>query len=131
MSQLVVEYRKIGLLPTCIGNERIRVAGSRVSYARNTRECEPDERWSDEWRIIGELTADAAAALAAEIRDSGLLRSRPESIDDTAEGGKREEISLTIDDVTYEFVVQNTEHAEFRRAVRALYGAIEQARMIS
>ena len=41
MALLTLEYRRIGRLPTCIGNERIRIAADgEVSHSRNTVECE-------------------------------------------------------------------------------------------
>lgn len=130
MARLAIEYRKIGQLATCIGNERIRVAADgRVSFSRNTTECEQGRQWSAEWRAAGQLASTALTELAREIGGSGLLAMVPESIAETAEGGKREEIDVTIDDAAYHFVVQNADRPAFRHVVRLLWGALSMAEL--
>jgi hypothetical protein len=120
-----LEYRRIGQLPTCIGNERIRIAGDgRVSYSRNTVECDEGTAWSAPWRDVGWLDDAALARLREQITGSGLLELPAESIDETAEGGRREEIDLTINERKYHFVVQNVEASPFRTVVKLLWGII-------
>ncbi len=130
MPAFVVEYRKIGLLGTCIGNERIRLADDgRVYHSRNTRECQAGEPWSADWQLVGTLKPTELAELAHELRRSGLLQLPPVSVDDAAHDGKREELDIAIDGASQRFVVQNVEVAEFRRAVRELWGAVARAEM--
>ena len=84
---MTIEYRRIGRLPTCIGNERIRIAaGGEVSHSRNTVECEPGVTWSAPWRPVGRLDAAALARLTQQIIDTGILGLEPESIDETVQG---------------------------------------------
>ena len=120
-----IEYRLVGLLPTCVGNERIRIAGDgRVSYSRNAVECDEGTIWSAAWRDVGWLDDAALLRLREQITGSGLLELPPEAIDETAQGGRREEIDLTIDERKYRFVVQNVDAPPFRTVVRLLWGVI-------
>jgi hypothetical protein len=120
-----IEYRLIGLLPTCIGNERIRIAGDgRVSYSRNTVECDEGSVWSAPWRDVGWLDDAALLRLREQITGSGLLELPLESIDEAAQGGRREEIDLTIDARKHRFVVQNVTAPQFRAVVKLLWGVI-------
>ncbi len=122
---MTVEYRTIGRLPTCIGNERIRItADGEVSHSRNTVECEPGSVWSGSWRTAGRLDAAALARLARQIVDTGVLELDRDSIDETAQDGKREELDLTIGTSEYHFVVENTEPAPFRAVVSLLWGVM-------
>jgi hypothetical protein len=122
---LTVEYRSIGLLPTCVGNERIRIGGDgRVSYSRNIRECDEGTVWSAPWRDVGWLDDAALVRLREQITGSGLLEVPPESIDETAEGGRREEIDLTIDDRKHHYALQNAEAPPFRTVVKLLWEVI-------
>ena len=78
---MTIEYRRIGRLPTCIGNERIRLAADgEVSHSRNTVECEPDATWSAPWRPVGRLDAAAVTRIRQQIVDTGILGVEPESI---------------------------------------------------
>jgi hypothetical protein len=122
---MTVEYRRIGRLPTCIGNERIRLAADgEVSYSRNTVECEPDATWSAPWRRIGRLDAAAVTQIGQQIIDTGILGTEPESIDETAEGGTREEIDIVLGEREYHFVAENTDPPPFRAAVKLLWGVM-------
>jgi hypothetical protein len=122
---LTIEYRRIGLLPTCLGNERIRIASDRmVSHARNIVECENDERWSAPWRLVGRLDAAAVMRLTQQIIDTGILGIEPASIDETAEGGTREEMDIAIAEREYRFVVENTDPPPFRAVVKLLWGVM-------
>jgi hypothetical protein len=120
-----IEYRLISLFPTCVGNERIRITDDgEVSHSRNTVECERGERWSASWRTVGRLDPRAAARLTQEIVGTGLLDLPPQSIDESAQGGKREEIDLTIDRDERHFVAQNTDPQPFRAVVTLLWGVL-------
>lgn len=122
---LTIEYRRIGLLPTCLGNERIRIAGDRmVSHARNTVECENDERWSAPWHVVGRLDAAAVTRLEQQVIDTGILGVEPESIDESAEGGTREEMDIAIGEREYHFVAENTDPPPFRAVVKLLWGVV-------
>ena len=122
---MTVEYRRIGRLPTCIGNERIRIAADgEVSHSRNTVECEPDVTWSAPWRPVGRVDAAALARLAQQIIDTGILGLQPESIDETAEGGTREEMDIAIAEREYRFVAENTAPPPLRAVVKLLWGVM-------
>lgn len=123
--RLAIEYRRIGQLASCIGNERIRIArdGS-VSHSRNFIECEEGKPWSESWHNVGRLDAAAMMQLAQRIVDSGVLELAPESIAEAAEGGKREEMDVTLDEREYHFVVQNADPPAFRTVVTLLWGVM-------
>ena len=128
MSEPLIEYRKIGLLATCIGNERIRLdADGGLYHARNTRECGECELWSDDWRKAGDLDAVDVERLLQEIRESGVLALPAATIDEAAEGGRREELVLRIDGAERRFAVQNCDVPPFRRAVQVLWGALQDS----
>ena len=120
-----IEYRLISLLPTCLGNERIRITDDgEVSHSRNTVECERGERWSASWRTVGQLDPAAMAVLTGKVVATGLLDLPADSIDESAQGGKREEIDLTVDGGERHFVVQNTNPPPFRAVVQLLWGVM-------
>ena len=122
---LTIEYRRIGLLPTCLGNERIRIAGDGlVSHARNTVECDNGERWSAPWRPVGTLQASDMTRLTQQVVDTGIMGLEPESIDESAEGGTREELDIALDGRDYRFVVENTDPPPFRAVVKLLWGVM-------
>ena len=122
---MTVEYRSIGRLPTCVGNERIRITGDgEVSHSRNTGECESDAIWSAPWRPVGRLEAAGLMRLTQQIIDTGILGVEPESIDETAEGGTREELDIAIDEREYHFVAENTDPPPFRAVVKLLWGVM-------
>lgn len=123
MAESLIEYRKTGLLATCLGNERIRIGeDGGLYYSRNNQECELGELWSDGWKQIGRLDSLAVKKLVRAIRESGILALPPTMIDEDIEGGKREELLLTIDTVTYRYVVQNSDVPPFKNVVRLLWG---------
>lgn len=120
-----IEYRRTGRLPTCIGNERIRIGeDGQVFHSRNTVECDDGQTWSSDWTAVGRLDAAAMASLADDLRASGILGLAARSTDDTAEGGAREEIDLTIDGRKYHWVVQNAAAPAFRAVVARLWGVV-------
>ncbi len=122
---MTLEYRRIGLLPTCLGNERIRIASDGlVSHARNTVECDSGEPWSAPWRPVGRLDAAAMARLTQQIIDTGVLGLEPESIDESAEGGTREEMEIALGEREYRFVAENTDPPPFRTVVKLLWGVM-------
>jgi hypothetical protein len=122
---MTLEYRRLGRLPTCIGNERIRIAhNGEVSHSRNTVECESSAGWSAPWRTVGTLDAAAMTRLTQQIVDTGILELDPESIDETVEGGTREEMDLTIDEREIHFVAENTDPPSFRAVVKLLWGVM-------
>ena len=122
---MTVEYRRIGRLPTCIGNERIRIAADgEVSHSRNTVECESDVTWSAPWRPVGRLDATALTRLAQQIIDTGILGLEPESIDEAAAGGTRQEMDIAVGGREYRFVAQNTDPRPFRAVVKLLWGVM-------
>src|SRR6476661_1198360 len=108
---MTIVYRRISRLPTCIGNERIRVAGDgEVSHSRNTAECEEGSAgWSAPWRAVGRLDAAAIARLEQQVAGTGVLELESESIDESAEGGTREEMDLAIGERDRHVVVENTD----------------------
>ena len=129
MENPLVEYRRIGLHPTCIGNERIRLeADGRLSYAKNTRECVEGQLWSDELHFLGRIGADALAALIDTIKSSGVIDLPETMVDPSAEGGKREELDLFIDGVMHGRILENTEHPAFSAVVRHLRGIMMEMR---
>ena len=122
---MTLEYRRLGRLPTCIGNERIRIASDGdVSHSRNSVECDDNAAWSTPWRVAGRLDAAALTRLTQQIIDTGILGLEAASIDETAEGGTREELDLTIDGREYRFVAENTDPPSFRAVVRLLWGVM-------
>ena len=117
-----MEYRRLGLQPTCRGNERIRVsADGRVWHSRNSRDCEPGVLWSDPWRPIGQLGEAALESLRRRVVDTGLLDAPSVSVDESAEGGSREEIDLSLDGRDHHIVVQNRRVPAVQRAVALLW----------
>ena len=125
MTAMTLEYRRIGRLPTCIGNERIRITSDgEVSHSRNTLECESDTAWSAPWRPVGRLDAAAVTRIRQQIIDTGILGVEPESIDESAEGGTREELDIELDDREYRFVAENTDPPPFRAVVKLLWGVM-------
>ncbi len=124
MAAFAIEYRRIGRLATCVGNERIRVSDAGdVYHSRNSGPCGPGRLWNDDWQHLGRLDAEARSGLRQAIVESGILGSPAESIDESAEGGTREEIDLTLDRREHRFVVQNRENPAFRTVVTVLWGA--------
>ena len=122
---MTIEYRRIGRLPTCIGNERIRLAADgEVSHSRNTVECESDAAWSAPWRAVGRLDAAAVTRIRQQIVDTGIFGVEPESIDETAEGGTREEMDIALGEREYHFVAENTDPPPFRAVVKLLWGVM-------
>ena len=122
----LIEYRKIGLLSTCIGNERIRVdTEGKLYHARNHHECTPGEFWSDEWKLVGELDNATLATLVKDIKESGVLSLPPATTDEVTEGGKREELFLMIDEVEQCYVVQNCDQPVLKTVIELLWGAEE------
>jgi hypothetical protein len=120
-----VEYRSIGRLPTCIGNERIRVDSTgEVSHSRNTVECEPGFAWSAPWRPAGRIDAAAMARLSRQIAETGILESSRETVDESAQGGRREELDLALDGRDYHFVAQNADVLPFRAVVNLLWDVL-------
>jgi hypothetical protein len=125
---VIIEYQRIGLLPTCLGNERLRIlADGRVDHSVNSRECEAGGRWSSNWQEAGRLDGTALARLLAAISDSGLLSLPPAMIDEDVDGGKREELRLHIDGADHCFVVQNCDPPALRAVVRLLWDALAAA----
>ena len=125
MPEYVIEYHKKNLLPTCLGNERIQIdANGKVFYSRNSRECDEDEVWSDPLTEVSQLNAAQLRKLMAEIKTSGVMKMPVQLIDDTAEGGMREELSIVIDDKKKYFTLQNSDHAGFKKAIRKLYACM-------
>jgi hypothetical protein len=128
-ARLAIEYRRIGLLASCIGNERIRIArdGS-IAHSRNSIECEKGQIWSDGWHRVGQLGAASMTQLAQQIVSSGVLELPPESITESAEGGRREEMDVCLDEREYHFVVQNADSPAFRTVVALLWGVVFSSR---
>jgi len=130
METPLIEYRRIGLHPTCIGNERIRLEGDgRLYYAKNSRECAEGQRWSDEWRFVGRVGASALAAFLTSINESGVVNLPESTVDASAEGGKREELDVCIDGAVYRCSLENAEHPAFSDVVRRLRGLLIEARV--
>lgn len=120
-----VEYRSIGRLPTCVGNERIRIhSDGEVSHSRNTVECDPGSAWSAPWRSAGRIDAAAMARLSRQIVETGVLGLSPQTIDQQAQGGRREELDLSIDGRDYRFVAENTDPPPFRAVVTLLWDVL-------
>ena len=125
MAESLIEYRKIGLLATCIGNERIRIdTDGGLYFSRNSRECLPGEIWSEDWRLVRRLDIAAVDKLVQDIKDSGVLELPPTMVDEEYEGGRREELMVVVDTVTHRYLVQDTDHPEFKVAVRSLWGIL-------
>ncbi|MBV5318505.1 MAG: hypothetical protein JZU50_11925 [Desulfobulbaceae bacterium] len=125
MRQPLIEYRKIGLLATVIGNERIRVdSDGGLYYSRNSHAHKAGELWSESWQKVGRLDAVAVSDLLRAIRGSGVLALPPVTVDEAVEGGKREELLLLIDQSLQHYVVQNSDQPAFRKAVQLLWGAL-------
>ena len=128
MADVVIEYQRIGLLPTCLGNERIRIlADGGIEHGANSLECEAGERWSSDWQEAGRLDDAALARLLAAIRQSGLLALPPTMIDEDAEDGRREELRIHIDGADHCFAAQNCDPPALRAVVRLLWDALAVA----
>lgn len=129
MENPLVEYSRIGLHPTCIGNERIRLeADGRLFYAKNTRECAEGQLWSDELHFQGRVGANALAALIDAVKSSGVINLPETMVDPSAEGGKREELELSIDGIMFSRILENIEHPAFSAVVRHLRGLLVEMR---
>jgi hypothetical protein len=70
------------------------------------------------------MDAAAMARLSRQIIDAGILESSRETVDETAQGGRREELDLTIDGRGYHFVAQNAEVLPFRTVVTLLWDVL-------
>ena len=128
MTAPVIEYQRIGLLPTCLGNERIRImADGRIEHGVNSRECEAGELWSSGWQEAGRLDGTALVRLRAAISDSGVLALPPTMIDEDVDGGKHEELRISMDGADHCFVVQNCDPPALRAVVRLLWDALAVA----
>lgn len=128
MAEVVIEYQRIGLLPTCLGNERLRIlADGVIEHSVNSRECEAGELWSSDWQEAGRLDGTALVRLRAAISDSGLLVLPPAMIDEDVDGGKREELRVSIDGADHCFVAQNSDPPALRAVVRLLWDALAVA----
>jgi hypothetical protein len=122
---LAVEYRRIGQLPTCLGNERIRIGvDGRVDHSRNTVECEPGVPWSTPWRSVGRLDEAAMAQLERQMVETGVFSLPAETRAESVEGGRREELDLTRDGGATRIALHNADNAAFRAAVQLLWGVM-------
>jgi hypothetical protein len=122
--RLTLEYRRLRRLPTCIGNERIRITREgQLSHSRNVVECETGSDWSAPWRTVGTLDDRAMARLAQEIVDTGILELPLESSDESAEGGSREELDLSIHGRELHFVAENTAPPQLHAVTKLLWAA--------
>jgi len=87
-------------------------------------ECEADAAWSAPWRPVGRLETAALTRLTQQIIDTGIRWVEPESIDEAAEGGTREELDIAIAEGEYRFVAENTDPPPFRAVVKLLWGVM-------
>jgi len=125
MRQPLIEYRKIGLLATVIGNERIRVdPDGGLYYSRKSHAHQAGELWSERWQKVGRLDAVALGDLLEAIRGSGVLALPPVTVEEGVEGGKREELLLRIDQAVQHYVVENSDQPAFRKTVQLLWRAL-------
>lgn len=131
MHDVVIDYQCIGLLATCLGNERIRItADGRVEHRVNTQECEAGQLWSDDWREAGRLDADGMERLLHAIGHSGLLALPPTMIEEDVEGGRRDELRVRLDGVEHCFMAQNSEAPVLRAVVRLIRDALASVRFL-
>jgi len=122
MTDLTIEYRKIGQLSTCLGNERVRIdLDGNAFYSRNNVECEGGELWSAPLCPVGRLATESKARLKLELKASGILDMPRLTIDEIAEGGVREELSIKLEGEERCFIIQNKDSLAFKRAVRAIF----------
>lgn len=120
-----IEYRRIGLLATSIGNERIRVDTSgRVFHSRNRAECHEGSQWCDDWEDVGELDRSQIEALWQAIDQTGILSVENAQIATDVEGGRREELEISYDGKNMVIVVQNIDCYELEELIRYLYDMI-------
>lgn len=121
MHVLVLEYRRIGLHPTCIGNDRIRIAADgALDYARNDRECGPGQQWTGDWQHLG-LLDEAGLARIRQVAVAGGVLDLPDAvIDEAVEGGAREELDLWLAGRERHLVVQNAPCPPFQAFARML-----------
>lgn len=121
MPAFTLEYRSIGLHPTCIGNERLRIGDDgALDYTRNTRECAKAEVWTNDWKRLGVLSATTLVRVEQALADSGLFALPETIIDEAAEGGTRQELDLRIGERECHLVVQNAPCPGFEAFVRLL-----------
>lgn len=125
MSSPLIEYRRISLHPTCIGNERIRLeTDGRIYHAKNSRECEEGQLWSAGWQYKGKVDANVLAAFIDLVASSSLI-DLPEIMGDSSvEDGSREELAVSMAGVSYCRRLHNAEHPAFRLVVRQLRGVL-------
>lgn len=127
MNHPLIEYRRIGLHPTCIGNERIRLeADGRLYWAKNSRECDEGQLWSEPWHCRGRVGAESLAAMVRVIHDSGIAHLPALISDPDVEGGKREELALCLNGVSHDHILENAIHPAFAAVVRHLRGLLAQ-----
>ncbi|RNF86205.1 hypothetical protein [Montanilutibacter psychrotolerans] len=118
---LELEFRRISLQPGCLGNERMRVgADGALDYSQNLAECVPGQQWNSQWQHLGQLGADELSRLSGAVLDSGLLELEQISVDESVEGGSREELDLRFGDDSWHFVVQNTRPPAFVSVTRVI-----------
>ena len=66
----------------------------------------------------------AMARLTRQIVDTAVLGLDRETIDETAQGGRREQLDLSIDGREHHFVAENTDPPPFRSVVKLLWGVM-------
>ena len=84
-------------------------------------------RFAIEYRRIGLLDVAVMAQLRQTIEGNGLLSLPSKMVDETFEGGRREELYLMLDEGEFGFVMQNCEQGAFRATVKLLRGALADA----
>lgn len=110
-----VEYRRVSLSQTCLGNWKVRVddAGN-VFYARNTEPCPDGGNWSAEYPAEPQRTLGTwqlwRFRRAIPVKD---LLALPEHVTDpnkAAMGGSQEQVHIVLDGNDHEVVFENVSH---------------------
>lgn len=112
----VLEFRELGLSPTCIDNYRVCVfSDGTIKEMRNELECDPDKQWSGNWTTIKKLGHDHVIRLKEYLSNSGFS-GLPEFIEDMNKGstdGIYTEIEIWLDDTHHKSTLVSGESPVF------------------
>ncbi|MFH7319968.1 hypothetical protein ACHHRT_05055 [Desulfurivibrio sp. D14AmB] len=135
MPPLSIEYRRLGLLPTCLGNEALRVSGDgEIRHRKNHRECETDQLWSEPWRLIGRLEQEHLADLwqaVAATESLAPLTALAEDEEDEEDGGY-EELLIVEKESTRRYLMRDfARRPVLAEVARRLWDALARAKMVA
>ncbi len=121
MTNNFINCKVISLSPSCRGNEQFIIDADGVFfYRRNVADCEKDEDWSTPLRQICVLNEKQLTALKKLVQTDDFLALPEKIIDEYAEDGSRQEMTVWTGDQHRLIVVQNCHPAAFDLVVKTL-----------